>query len=36
MQQILEKNKEDLSGNASLVLDKVNINKVKDLNKDFS
>ena len=36
MQQVLEENKEDLSSNASLVLDKDNINKVDNLNKDFS
>ena len=33
---MLEENKEDLGGNAGLVLDKDNVNKVKDLNKDFS
>ena len=36
MQQILKENEEDLGNNASLVLDKDNINKVKDLNKNFS
>ena len=36
MQQILKENKEDLGSNAGLVLDKDNIHKVKDLDKDFS
>jgi hypothetical protein len=33
---VLEGNKKDLGGNTSLVLDKDNVNKVKDLDKDFS
>ena len=36
MQQILKENKEDLGSNAGLVLDKDNIHKIKDLDKDFS
>ena len=36
MQQVLEENKEDSGGNAGLVLDEDDVNKVKDLDKDFS
>jgi hypothetical protein len=36
MQQVLEENEEDSGSNTGLVLDEDNVNKVKDLDEDFS